>query len=135
MFGFTHSDIVRATRQKRSWPFHIVCNIASQRINSISCNTAHQRMVYTAHNGSVVVRTSVSRLREPGLESSCCCFEAWAISFTPHCLSSLSCRSKYLAIDSGEYMLTNSLLAVIATWVNASQRRQVGVRMNGSARG
>ena len=44
-----------------------------------------------------------SQLRGPRFESSCCHFKAWAILFTPRCLSSLCCIdiNKYLAIDSG----------------------------------
>ena len=41
--------------------------------------------------GGAVVRTSVSQSIEPVFESSCCHFKDWAISFTPRCLSSLSC--------------------------------------------
>ena len=41
---------------------------------------------------------------ESGVESSCCCFGAIAISFTPYCLSSLSCINEYLAIDSDGYV-------------------------------
>ena len=47
-----------------------------------------------------VVRTPDSELRGSGLESPCYCFEAWAISFTPRCSSSLSYMNEYLATDS-----------------------------------
>ena len=50
--------------------------------------------------GVVVYRLKHLTLN-PGFEVLCCCFEALAISFTPRCLSSLSCVNKYLAIDSG----------------------------------
>ena len=40
-----------------------------------------------------VIRMSESQSREPGFESNYCRFEACAISFTPFCLSPLSCRS------------------------------------------
>ena len=50
---------------------------------------------------SVAVRKSDSQSREPGFESSHCRFDAWAISFTRRCLSSLSFINKYLAKDSG----------------------------------
>ena len=39
-----------------------------------------------------------------------------------------------LAIDSGGNISVNSLLAVIAAWLNASQRSRVGVGMIRSAR-
>ena len=38
--------------------------------------------------------------RGTGFESTCP-FETWAVSFTPHYLSSHSCINEYLAIDSG----------------------------------
>ena len=56
----------------------------------------------TVGHSCIVVRTWDIYLR--GLESSCCHFETWAISFTPHCFSSLSCINEYLAIDSDGYM-------------------------------
>ena len=37
------------------------------------------------------VRMSSSKSREPGFKSSCCRFEALAISFIPCCHSSLNC--------------------------------------------
>ena len=39
----------------------------------------------------IVVRTLDSQSREPGFESSCCCFKDWAIFFTPHYSSSFGC--------------------------------------------
>ena len=54
--------------------------------------------------GSVMVRTSNSQSREVRFESSRCCFEALAISFTPHCHSSLSCINEYLVTDSGGFV-------------------------------
>ena len=56
-------------------------------------------IIVVRHCGSVV-RTLDSLLRGPGIESSCCCFKAWVILFTPHCLSSLSCINEDLARDS-----------------------------------
>ncbi|KAK2182759.1 hypothetical protein NP493_337g00027 [Ridgeia piscesae] len=35
--------------------------------------------------------------------------------------------NEYLAIDSGGYLYTNSLCALIAAWLGASQRRQDGI--------
>ena len=52
--------------------------------------------------GGAVVGTLDSHSRESGFESSLCNFEALAISFTPHCHSSLSYINKYLATDRGE---------------------------------
>ena len=46
--------------------------------------------------GSTAIRMLDSQLREPGFESSCCHFEALAISFIPRCYSSLSCINEYL---------------------------------------
>ena len=51
-------------------------------------------------HGVIAVRTSDSQLREPGFESSCCCFEAWTISFSLRCLTSLSCIIR-LDTDNG----------------------------------
>ena len=55
--------------------------------------------------------------RKPGFESSCCRFDDFAISFIPRCHSSLICIKEYLATDRA-----NSLRAIIAVWLNASQR-------------
>ena len=44
------------------------------------------------------------RSRVPGFDSSRCCFEAWAILFTPHCFSSLSYINECLATDTGGYV-------------------------------
>ena len=60
--------------------------------------------------------------------------EARAFSFSPRRPSSLSCVNEFLAID-GDGMGVNSLCALMAEWLNASQRSRVGVRMNRSARG
>ena len=50
-------------------------------------------------HGGAAVRTLDCQLRESGFESSCCRFEAWAVSFTPRCPSSLSCIKEYLVTD------------------------------------
>ena len=68
-----------------------------------------------------MVTTSDSQLREPGFESSCCRFEAFTILFITHCLSSLGCINEYLATDRGIYV-NDSLCAVIAAWLNGSQK-------------
>ena len=54
--------------------------------------------------GGEEVKTSDTQWREPGFVSSCCRFKALATSFTPHCLSSLSCINECLATDSGGYV-------------------------------
>ena len=41
--------------------------------------------------------------------------------FTLLCCGSLGCMNEYLAIDSGEHLYTNSLRALMAVWLNASQ--------------
>ena len=56
-------------------------------------------------------------------------------SFTPHCLSSLSCKNEYLAIDSGVLCVRIVYRAVIAPRPNASQRSLTCVCTNRSARG
>ena len=48
------------------------------------------------------VRASNSRLREPSFKSSA--LKLWAILFTLHCSSSLSCMNEYLAKASGGYL-------------------------------
>ena len=55
--------------------------------------------VLKIHSDGVVVKTSDSQSRETVLKFSCCRFEAGAILFTPHCLSSLSCINEYLAMN------------------------------------
>ena len=74
---------------------------------------------------SIVVRISGFQSREPGFESSCCCFKALAILFIPHCLSSLSCINEYLATELD--ILTNSLCAVTAAWLNASREAELSL--------
>ena len=49
-------------------------------------------------------RASDSRLRGPGFESCAAVLKPWAIFFTLHCSSSLSCIYEYLAIASGGYV-------------------------------
>ena len=44
------------------------------------------------------------------------------------------CMTMYLARDSGGYLCTNSLLALMAAWLDASQRDRDGVQLNRSAR-
>ena len=51
-----------------------------------------------------VGRTLGVQSREPRFKSSCCHFEALAISFIPRCLSSLSFINEYLATDRGGYL-------------------------------
>ena len=59
-------------------------------------------------------RASDSRLRGPGFESCAAVLKHRAIVFILHCSSSLSCINEYLAIDTGGYLCTNSLRALIA---------------------
>ena len=65
---------------------------------------------------NVAARTSNSQSIEPGFESSYCHFKSSAILFIPHCHSSLSCINGYLATDR---WISH---AVVAAWLNASQR-------------
>ena len=84
--------------------------------------------------GGIEVRMLNSQLIESGFKPSCCHFVAWAIWFTSRCLSYFSSKNKYLVIDIGGYLCTNSLRTVIAAWLNTSQRSRDGVQMNRSAR-
>ena len=77
-----------------------------------------------------------------GFESCCClgihywCSEVWGICLTPHCLSSLSCINKYLAMDRGWYgkeKSSRSNCNVAEMLLNASKRNWFGVAMNSSA--
>ena len=61
-----------------------------------------------------VARASDSQLTKPGSN--------------PHCFSSRSCINEYLTIDSDGYVCTNGLCALIAAWLNASQRSRDGSR-------
>ena len=63
------------------------------------------------------------------------CILLLAISFTPHYHSSLRCINWRSAIGHSGYKGINSLHAVIAMWLNASQRNQVDVEINRYARG
>ena len=69
---------------------------------------------------TVVERQTLNR-GSPGSKSICCCFEAWAFSFTP-----IHSVSIWLT-ESGEIILLNSFCAITASWLNASQRSRVGV--------
>ena len=61
-----------------------------------------------------------SQSREPGFESSLCYrfnfSTVWAFSFSPQCLSPLSCINEYLTIDSGGNVSGLSS-RVIAAWL------------------
>ena len=87
--------------------------------------------------GGAVVRTLDSQSREPGFESSCCRFEALAISFIPRCHSSLNCIDEYLATERERERWTwkRNFCAVIAAWLNASRKSRYGFGMNSTARG
>ena len=65
----------------------------------------------------------------PGSNLLCCHFETWTCSFSQRHPSTLRC------IPSSGDMRVSSLRATIAAWMNASQRSQVSVGMNRSARG
>ena len=43
-----------------------------------------------------------------------------AISFILSCSDLLICMNEYLTIDSGRYLYTSSLCALIAAWLNSS---------------
>ena len=51
-----------------------------------------------------VVKMQDSQLWGPVFKSSCCCFDAWAILFAPHCLNSLRQTSTWLYRQWGIYM-------------------------------
>ena len=59
--------------------------------------------------------------------SSAGVLKRWAIFFTLHCSSSLSCINKYLTIDSGGYVYEQSSRINCSIWLDASQRSQDGV--------
>ena len=54
--------------------------------------------------------------------------------FTLHCSTSISCINKYQTIDRGGYLYTNRFRALIAAWLDVSQRSRDGVRLNWGAR-
>ena len=74
-------------------------SLDSQETDDVSLVMSHfsGNLSLVDYSGSEV-RVSDCQLRGPGFESSCCRFEAWTVSFTLHCLSSLSRINKYLAI-------------------------------------
>jgi len=51
------------------------------------------------------------------------------ISFILHCHSSLTCKNKYLSVDSGGCFFTNRLSALIVPQLDASQRSRGAVRL------
>ena len=59
---------------------------------------------------------------------------SWRSLYTLRCSSSLSSRDEYLVIDSGGYLCTNSLRALVAAWLDASPRSRDGVLLNRLAR-
>ena len=63
----------------------------------------------------------------------CCTVKRFESMFTLHCSSSLSCVNEYLVIDSVD-VYTRSLRAVIAAWLDASQRCWNGVCLSRSVR-
>ena len=72
-------------------------------------------------------RVSDSQLRKPG------CASSWAIVFTLHCSSSISCMNEFMAIVSGVYLCPNNLRALFAARLDASPKSLAGVRFNRSA--
>ena len=60
--------------------------------------------------------------------------ESWITSFTPRSCSSLCGTNEYMTIDRGGYVSTGIFRALIAAWLDASQRSQDGVRLNGPTR-
>ena len=63
-------------------------------------------------------------LKEPGFESYVAMSNIGQVNevITLHGSSSLSCMNKHLVVNSGGYLCTNRLTALITTWLNASQR-------------
>ena len=75
----------------------------------------------------------VLSIRGPRFEPCVAVLQIVHIVFTLHCPSSLRCIHEYLVIDNG-WCLTNNLRALIAAWLDASQRSWDGVCLNRSAR-
>ena len=46
---------------------------------------------------------------------------AWAIFFSPHCLTSLSCTNEYRSMDSGGNVKMNSVCEAITPWLNRAR--------------
>ena len=68
-----------------------------------------------------MVRASGFRLTEPGFES-CIAVSNLGQAHSPHFSSLFNRLNEYVAIDSGGYLRTNSLRALIATWLDISKR-------------
>ena len=79
----------------------------------------------TRSNCSSAVEFRILKRQRLGSNPLRCCMEAWTFSFSPQCPSSLSCINEYLAIDGGRDASKKSLHAVIAVWLNVSQRSRV----------
>ena len=84
------------------------------------CHVVSCGVLMSLHNCAVASALE-SRLREPVFES-CTAMSNLGQVFILHCSSSLSCVSENLVIDIGGYLCMNSLCALIAAWLDASQR-------------
>ena len=49
----------------------------------------------------------------------------WAIFYTIHCSSSLTCINEYLAIDSGGYVYEQPTRINCSIWLNASKEAEM----------
>ena len=56
----------------------------------------------------------------------CSPYRTFVNVFTLHCSSALRCMDSFLAIDSGGYVCTNSLRALIAVSLDACERSREG---------
>ena len=73
------------------------------KYKTVSCKCRTFLLCCSVGRGCIAVRTLGSQSREPGFESSCCCFEALSVSFIPRCHSLFRCINEYLATDRGGY--------------------------------
>ena len=82
----------------------------------------HLFVTFYCGHGGWEFRALDCQLRAPRFQSTCCCFKAWAISFTPDYSSSFGCINEHLHVARGGYKLKNSLRTVIVARLNAFQK-------------
>ena len=89
----------------------------------IACDASVHIVFYVKRSEWLRGRAIDSQPRGPGFESYAAMLKRWAIFFTVHCASSLSCIHEYLAIiDSVEYVYEQPSHSNCSIWLDASQR-------------
>ena len=113
--------------------FHSVQWRARGRGNVCVCRRVQTELYIYIYVPTLIVQCSAvaqwlkpdSQSREPGFESSLCYrFKVWAFSFSPRCISPLSCIDEYLDMDSGG-IVSAALLECLPEKSRCCQNEQV----------